>query len=83
MTKLNKVGVPAHAMWMQAILVCVLIFLISFGGGEAKTFYTILTDMSNVATSFPYLFLIAAFPLFKKSIRTYHLRYLRIKVLPI
>ena len=67
MTKLNKVGVPAHAMWMQAILVCVLIFLISFGGGEAKTFYTILTDMSNVATSFPYLFLIAAFPLFKKK----------------
>lgn len=67
MTKLNKVGVPAHAMWMQNFLVCILLLLISFGGGEAKAFYTILTDMSNVATSFPYLFLIAAFPLFKKK----------------
>lgn len=45
----------------------ILIFLISFGGGQAKSFYTILTDMSNVSTSFPYLFLVGAFPVFKKK----------------
>ena len=67
MTKLNKHGIPEFAMWMQALLVCILIFLISFGGGQAKTFYTILTDMSNVSTSFPYLFLVGAFPIFKKK----------------
>ena len=67
MTKLNKHGIPEFAMWMQALLVCILIFLISFGGGQAKSFYTILTDMSNVSTSFPYLFLVGAFPVFKKK----------------
>lgn len=67
MTKLNKHGIPEFAMWMQALLVCILIFLISFGGGQAKSFYTILTDMSNVSTSFPYLFLVGAFPIFKKK----------------
>lgn len=67
MTKLNKHGIPEFAMWMQALLVCILIFLISFGGGQAKSFYTILTDMSNVSTSFPYLFLVGAFPVFKEK----------------
>ncbi|CCI86309.1 glutamate/gamma-aminobutyrate family transporter YjeM [Lactobacillus gigeriorum] len=67
MTKLNQHGIPEYAMWMQALLVCVLLFLISFGGGQAKTFYTILTDMSNVSTSVPYLFLVWAFPIFKQK----------------
>ncbi|MDT6980765.1 glutamate/gamma-aminobutyrate family transporter YjeM [Levilactobacillus zymae] len=66
MTKLNKVGMPAYSMWLQAIIVAVFVFLVAFGGSAAKQFYLILTDMGNVSTSFPYLFLIGAFPFFKK-----------------
>lgn len=66
MTKLNKVGLPGYAMWVQAIIVAVFIFLVAFGGKAANTFYLILTDMGNVSTSFPYLFLIGAFPFFKQ-----------------
>ncbi|MDT7014343.1 glutamate/gamma-aminobutyrate family transporter YjeM [Lactobacillus sp. PFC-70] len=66
MTKLNKVGMPAYAMWIQAAIVAVFIFLVAFGGSAANEFYLILTDMGNVSTSFPYLFLIGAFPFFKK-----------------
>ena len=65
-TKLNKAGMPAFAMWIQAIVVCVFIFFISFGGSAASKFFTILTNMSNVSTTFPYLFLVGAFPFFKK-----------------
>ena len=61
MTKLNKHDMPAFAMWMQAIVICVIIFAVSFGGSAAQQFYLILTDMSNVATSAPYLFLVGAF----------------------
>jgi len=66
MTKLNKVGMPAYSMWLQAIVVAVFIFLVAFGGSAANEFYLILTDMGNVSTSFPYLFLIGAFPFFKR-----------------
>ncbi|MDO4912057.1 MAG: glutamate/gamma-aminobutyrate family transporter YjeM [Lactobacillus sp.] len=65
--KLNKHGIPATALNYQAILVCVILFLVSFGGSNAQVFYTILTDMSNIATCVPYLFLVAAFPFFKKK----------------
>ncbi|MFC6254236.1 glutamate/gamma-aminobutyrate family transporter YjeM [Secundilactobacillus hailunensis] len=66
MTTLNKHHMPAYAMWIQAIIVAVMIFLVAFGGSTAAKFYTILTDMGNVSTSFPYIFLIGAFPFFKK-----------------
>ncbi|MTV82318.1 glutamate/gamma-aminobutyrate family transporter YjeM [Secundilactobacillus folii] len=66
MTKLNKHDMPSLAMWTQAVIVAVMIFLVAFGGSTASKFYTILTDMGNVSTSFPYLFLIGAFPFFKK-----------------
>lgn len=67
LTKLNKHGIPENAMWMQTLIVGVLLFLISFGGSQAKTFYTILTDMSNVSTAISYVILIGAFPIFKKK----------------
>ncbi|KRL84226.1 glutamate/gamma-aminobutyrate family transporter YjeM [Ligilactobacillus apodemi] len=67
MTKLNRAGMPAFSMWLQAGIVCVFIFLVAFGGSAAQKFYTILTDMANVSTSCPYLFLIGAFPFFKKK----------------
>ena len=66
LTKINKHNVPANAMWLQTIIVVVFIFLVSFGGSAAQKFYTILTDMANVSTTFPYLFLVGAFPFFKK-----------------
>lgn len=47
------------------IVVSVIVFFITFGGSTAATFYTILTDMMNVSSSAPYLFLIGAFPFFK------------------
>ncbi|MDV7719092.1 glutamate/gamma-aminobutyrate family transporter YjeM [Pediococcus ethanolidurans] len=65
-TKLNKAGVPAFAMWCQAAIVAIFVFFISFGGSDAQSFYTILTDMANISTTFPYLFLIGAFPFFKR-----------------
>ena len=52
-------------MWAQAVLVCLLIAVISFGGKAASEFYNVLTLMSNVSTSLPYLFLVTAFPYFK------------------
>lgn len=67
LTRLNKHNMPANAMWLQAIIVCVIIFLVAFGGSAAQRFYLILTDMANVSTSFPYLFLVGAFPFFKKK----------------
>ncbi|MCY9805995.1 glutamate/gamma-aminobutyrate family transporter YjeM [Lentilactobacillus senioris] len=67
MTKLNKNGMPAYAMWVQATIVSVIVLLISFGGSGAQKFYLILTDMGNISTSVPYLFLIAAFPFFKRK----------------
>ena len=38
----------------------------AFGGSATQKFYTILTDMANVSTSCPYLFLVGAFPFFKQ-----------------
>lgn len=64
-TELNKHGVPAAAVWAQAIIVAVLVLLISFGGKNASQLYLVLTNMSNVASSLPYVFLVLAFPLFK------------------
>ncbi|KRK98503.1 hypothetical protein FD04_GL000234 [Secundilactobacillus odoratitofui DSM 19909 = JCM 15043] len=66
MTQLNDHDMPAFAMWTQAAIVAVMIFLVAFGGNTAAKFYTILTNMGNISTSFPYLFLIVAFPFFKR-----------------
>lgn len=67
LTKLNDAEMPSFAMWAQAILVSVIILFISFGGDNAAKFYTVLTDMMNVSSSAPYLFLIGAFPFFKQK----------------
>ncbi|HEC5098278.1 TPA: amino acid permease, partial [Escherichia coli] len=65
MTQLNAAGMPANAMWMQCMLVCVFILLVSFGGDTASAFYNKLTLMANVSMTLPYLFLTLAFPFFK------------------
>ena len=66
LTKLNSRKMPAFAMWMQAIVMGIIIFGVSFGGKNAQQFYTVLTDMNNITSSVPYLFLILAFPFFKR-----------------
>ncbi|WP_429970936.1 glutamate/gamma-aminobutyrate family transporter YjeM [Fructilactobacillus sp. Tb1] len=66
MIALNKHGMPSFAMWLQAVIVALVIFAISFGGAGAQKFYLILTDMGNISSTFPYLFLVAAFPFFKR-----------------
>lgn len=67
-TKLNSKGMPANAMWMQALFVCLVILAVDFlGGRNAKNLYAVLTLMANVATSVPYLFLVGAFPFFSMN----------------
>ncbi len=62
MTQLNAAGMPANAMWMQCMLVCVFILLVSFGGDTASAFYNKLTLMANVSMTLPYLFLTPGVP---------------------
>ncbi len=64
--RLNKAGVPTVAVWLQALLVVIFVLAISFGGQNAKQLYLILTNMGNVSSTLPYVFLVAAFPIFKK-----------------
>ncbi len=59
-------GMPVNAMKVQCIVVCVMIFGVSFGGDAMAKFFVILTDMVNVGMTIPYIFIAAAFPAFKK-----------------
>ncbi|KRN27679.1 amino acid transporter [Lactobacillus selangorensis] len=65
MTQLNKYNVPGYAMWVQAVIVIVILFFVAFGGSGATAFYAVLTDMSNMSSAVPYLFLIGAYPFFR------------------
>lgn len=62
-----KNGMPVNAMKVQAVIVAIMILAVSFGGDNAAEFFTILTLMTNVAMTIPYMFLSAAFPIFKKK----------------
>lgn len=62
----NQAGMPVKAMWTQAIFVSILIFIVAFGGQDAQVFYNVLTQMANISTTLPYLFLVTAFPYFKR-----------------
>lgn len=62
-----KDGMPFNAMWIQATVVCVMIFLVSFGGKSMSNFFDILVAMTNVAMTLPYMFIAFAFYPFKKN----------------
>lgn len=64
--QLNKHEMPAVAMWIQAGIVSVLMLLTSLDALNAAGFYNVLTLMDTLSDSFPYLFLITAFPFFKR-----------------
>ena len=63
----SRNGMPINAMWIQAAIVCVMIFLVAFGGNSMAAFFNILVSMTNVAMTLPYIFIAAAFPYFKKK----------------
>lgn len=58
---------PINAMWLQAIVVCVMILMVAFGGDSMTKFFDILVAMTNVAMTLPYMFIAMAFPAFKKK----------------
>ena len=62
-----KNGMPINAMIVQAIIVIVMILTVAFGGDDAAEFVALLTLMTNVAMTIPYMFLSVAFPKFKKK----------------
>ncbi|MBW9158239.1 glutamate/gamma-aminobutyrate family transporter YjeM [Clostridium tagluense] len=63
-----KNGMPQKAMWVQAAIVCIMIFLVSVVGGDSmKKFIEILVSMTNVAMTLPYMFISFAFLPFKKN----------------
>jgi amino acid transporter len=66
--KLNRNAMPANAMWLQAGVVSALIAMTSFGGKSAVDFYNVLTLMDNLSSTLPYLFLVTAFPFFKRNV---------------
>nr|WP_321316165.1 glutamate/gamma-aminobutyrate family transporter YjeM [uncultured Ligilactobacillus sp.] len=69
-TKLNKNGMPSIALWIQTTIVCVLIASIAIASTlihqDSKFLFNLLTSMSNVSSTLPYVFLVGAFPFFKK-----------------
>lgn len=62
-----KNGMPIRGMWVQAVIVIVIILIVSFGGDSASEFFKLITLMTNVAMTIPYMFLSIAFPFFKKK----------------
>lgn len=67
--KMGKItdGIPKNAMWIQAGIVIVMIFLVSFGGEAAEAFFEKLVLMTNVAMTLPYMFIAGAFIGFKRK----------------
>ena len=65
--KKNKADMPQNALWLQAGIICTLIATVSFFGKALKTFFEVLQLLANVGLCFPYIFIIMAFPAFRKN----------------
>lgn len=65
--KINKHGMPSVAMIYQGVAICVIIFIVSFGGSGAKKFFDMLISMTNVAMTLPYMFIAYSFIHFKRK----------------
>jgi amino acid transporter len=63
----TKDGIPVNAMKLQGIVVCSMIFLVSFGGDAMADFFAKLVLMTNVAMTLPYMFISWAFIGFKNK----------------
>lgn len=64
--RFNRHDVPAYAMWIEAVIIVIALLLISLTGKSGQQFYQIITDMGNVGTMLPYVFIVIAFISFKK-----------------
>ena len=62
-----KDGMPKRAMWLQCTIVCIVLFVVSFGGDGADQFFMIISYMMNVAMTLPYFLLAIAFKSFKEK----------------
>ena len=62
-----KNDMPIYAMWIQALIICLIIAFVSFGGDNAKKFFQVLTAMTNVSITIPNMFLAIAFIGFKNK----------------
>lgn len=60
-------GMPKKALKIQMIVVVVMVLFIAMGGDSASKFFDILTCMTNVAMTLPYLFISGAFINFKRK----------------
>lgn len=60
-------GIPKNALKIQGIAVAIMVLLVSFGGEGAKAFFEKLVLMTSVAMTIPYIFIVIAFPYFKKK----------------
>ena len=67
LTKKNERNMPQNAMWMQALIICLIIAIISIFGKGLANFFEILQLLSNIAQSIPYIFIVAAFPAFRRN----------------
>lgn len=64
-TKKNKHGFNANALYIQAAIIVGGMLAIGFGGNTANTVYNNLTFMVTVATSVPWVFIVFAYIKFK------------------
>lgn len=64
-TKKNKHGFAANALYIQAAIVILAIIAIGFGGNTANTIYNNLTFMVTIASAIPWMFIVYAYIRFK------------------
>lgn len=65
LTKENKYGMTANALYVQAAIIIGAMLLIGFGGNTANTVYNNLTYMVTISTSIPWAFIVFSYIKFK------------------
>ncbi|MGL5069352.1 MAG: glutamate/gamma-aminobutyrate family transporter YjeM [Sarcina sp.] len=66
-TKKNKYGITANALYIQAAIIIIAMLGIGFGGNSANAVYNNLTFMVTITTSIPWIFLVFAYIKFKMN----------------
>ena len=64
-TKKNKYGMTANALYIQAGIIVLAMIGIGFGGNTANTVYNNLTFMVTITTSIPWAFIVFSYIKFK------------------
>ncbi|MGL4741292.1 MAG: glutamate/gamma-aminobutyrate family transporter YjeM [Sarcina sp.] len=66
-TKKNKHGMTANALYIQAAIIIIAMLAIGFGGNAANTVYNNLTFMVTITTSIPWAFIVFSYIKFKMN----------------